>query len=252
MAHIVFENVHLQFDVRRRRRISFKDFIVRGMFRRSANPRIKVNALSGVSFEIREGDRVGIIGHNGAGKSTLLKTIAGVYPPTHGRRDVEGRISSLFDVTLGFESEASGWETIAYRGYLQGETPKSIATKVKSIAEFSELGEYLDMTVGYYSTGMTVRLGFAIATATEPEILIVDEILGAGDLAFQQKARQRMDAMITNAKVVVLASHDLSTVSRLCNRVIWMDHGHVRQMGPPEKVIEAYTASTQQPQLLAA
>src|SRR5436190_20438067 len=137
MAHILLDNVGVAFDVRRHGRLTLKEFVIRGMFRRKVNPRITVQALDGVSFEINEGDRLGIIGHNGAGKSTLLKTIAGVYPPSRGRCEVHGRISSLFDVTLGFEPDASGWENIAYRGYLQGETPKTISRRMQQIAEFS-------------------------------------------------------------------------------------------------------------------
>src|SRR5262249_1826508 len=151
--------------------ITLKEFLVRQMFRRSVNPVIEVRALQDVSLEINEGQRVGIIGHNGAGKSTLLKLLAGIYPPTKGKRLVEGRISSLFDIALGFETDASGWENIYFRGFLQGETPKSVRAKMQPIADFSELGEFLNMPVRYYSAGMLVRLAFSIATAIEPEIL---------------------------------------------------------------------------------
>src|SRR5262249_49566117 len=151
-----------------------------------------------------EGERVGVLGHNGAGKSTLLKLLAGVYPPTRGRRVVEGQISSLFDIALGFEIEATGWDNIRYRGYLQGETPDSIGEKMQPIADFSELGEFLNVPVRYYSAGMMVRLAFSIATAIDPEVLLVDEVLGAGDLAFQAKARQRMKEMIERARLLVL------------------------------------------------
>ena len=149
------------------------------MYRQTVNPLRVVPALHDVSFVLRPGDRLGIIGRNGAGKSTLLKLLAGIYPPTSGRRHVEGRISSLFEIALGFEMEASGWENIMYRGYLQGETPRHIRAKIQPIAEFSELGEFLNMPVRYYSAGMMVRLAFSIATAIEPEILIVDEVLSA-------------------------------------------------------------------------
>jgi ABC-type polysaccharide/polyol phosphate transport system ATPase subunit len=245
MAHIRLNDVSVCFDVRRHGRMSLKEFVVRGMFRKRDNPRITVRALDNVTFEINEGDRLGIIGHNGAGKSTLLKTIGGVYPPSHGTCDVSGKISALFDVALGFEPDASGWENIAYRGYLQGETPRTIASRIQSIADFSELGQYLDMPVRYYSTGMTVRLGFAIATSVEPEILVVDEILSAGDRAFQEKARVRMEEMINQARCVVLASHDLTALQGLCNRVVWMDHGCVRMFGRTDEVIAAYSNTAQ-------
>lgn len=243
MARILFDNASVSFTVRRHGRIPLKDFLVHGLFRRRVNPRLTVEALNRVSFDVADGDRLGVIGHNGAGKSTLLKTIAGVYCPTAGRVVVEGRIASLFDIMLGFEPDASGWENIYFRSYLQGETPRTIAPRVKAIAEFSELGEYLDMSVRYLSTGMAVRLGFAIATSIDPQILIVDEILGAGDMAFQEKARRRINAMISKAHLAVIASHDLQAIKSLCNRVIWMDHGHAKMFGPTDEVVAAYTAN---------
>ena len=176
---------------------------------------MEVRALEGINLRVGEGERLGIVGNNGAGKSTLLKLLAGIYPPTTGRREVHGRISSLFEISTGFESDATGWENIAYRGYLQGETPRSIREKVKPIAEFSELGEFLDMPVRYYSTGMMIRLAFSIATAVEPEILIIDEVLAAGDAAFQVKARDRMRNLIARARAVIVVSHDMKAIARL-------------------------------------
>src|SRR5262249_22579859 len=154
--------------------------------------------------------------------SSLLKLLAGIYPPTQGRRVVEGSISSLFDIALGFEPEASGWENIAYRGYLQGETPRSIRGKMQAIADFTELGDFLQMPVRHYSAGMLVRLAFAIATAIDPEVLLVDEVLSVGDMAFQQKARQRMREMMAKAKLIVMVSHDLESLSKLCDRGVWL------------------------------
>ncbi|HJT76673.1 MAG TPA: ABC transporter ATP-binding protein [Gemmataceae bacterium] len=252
MTRIELDRVNLTFKVRRHGGITLKEFIVRQLFRRSFNPLVEVHALQDVTFHAREGDRVGILGHNGAGKSTLLKLLAGVYLPTRGRRVVVGRISSLFDIALGFEMEATGWENIAYRGYLQGETPKSIRKKEKAIAEFSELGDFLDMPVRFYSAGMLVRLAFSIATAIEPEILLVDEVLSAGDLAFQGKARARMQEMMAKARLIIMVSHDLGSMAKICERVLWLDHGRVRQEGAPAEVIAAYTASVQgQPRQVA-
>jgi ABC-type polysaccharide/polyol phosphate transport system ATPase subunit len=153
---------------------------------------------------------------------------------------VSGQISSLFDIALGFELDATGWENIAYRSFLQGETPGTLQPKIQPIAEFSELGDFLNMPVRYYSAGMMVRLAFSIATAIEPEILIVDEVLSAGDLAFQAKARQRMRDLITSARAVVVVSHDLPSLAALCNRVVWLDHGEMRMAGPTREVIDAY------------
>ena len=241
MTSIELENVSLVFRVRQNRRIPLKDFIVRQMFRRSVNPYMEVRALQNINLTIREGDRLGIVGHNGAGKSTLLKLLAGIYPPTAGTRTVSGQISSLFDLQLGFEPEASGWENIAYRGYLQGETPKTLRAKLDEIAEFSELGEFLSSPVRHYSSGMLVRLAFAVATAIDPEILLVDEVLSAGDLGFQKKCRRRMKEMIDKAHLIVMVSHDLESLSRFCNRAIWLDHGAIRMAAPTDEVVAAYT-----------
>ena len=172
-----------------------------------------------------------------------MKLLAGVYQPTHGTMAVEGKISSLFDLALGFETDATGWENIAYRSYLQGETPRTVRAKRDAIAEFSELGDFLNMPVRYYSAGMLVRLAFSIATAIDPEVLLVDEVLSVGDLAFQQKARQRMRDMVDRAHLMVMVSHDLDSLPKICNRGVWMDHGRMIQEGPIDEVIAAYTAS---------
>jgi ABC-type polysaccharide/polyol phosphate transport system ATPase subunit len=241
MARIELDRVSLTFRVRQHGRISLKEFLVRQMFRRSMNPVIKVRALRDVSLTVEEGQRVGIIGPNGAGKSTLLKLLAGVYPPMRGRRIVDGRISSLFDISLGFEQDATGWENIFYRGYLQGETPRSVRAKIEPIAEFSELGDFLNMPVRYYSAGMMVRLAFSIATAVEPEILLVDEVLSVGDMAFQDKARRRMQEMMGRARLIVMVSHDMDSLATLCEQGVWMDQGRVRMTGPIRQVVAAYT-----------
>jgi lipopolysaccharide transport system ATP-binding protein len=245
MVEIDLDGVSLDFKVRQFRHLTLKEFLVRGLFKRAANPYIHVHALKDISLRVGEGERLGIIGHNGAGKSTLLKLLAGIYPPSHGSRTVRGRISSLFDITLGFEPDASGWENIDYRGYLQGETPKSIRAKKEQIAAFTELGEFLDMPVRYYSAGMMIRLAFAIATASEPEILIVDEVLSVGDLGFQQKASQRIRAMMAQARLMVIVSHDLQSLQNLCTRIVWLDHGRIRQVGPPAETVAAYQSHAQ-------
>lgn len=247
MAHIRLENLSLTFRVRQHRRTGLKEFLFSRIFRPGSNPLLKVRALQNVSLTIDEGERVGIIGHNGAGKSTLLKVLAGVYPPTRGCCEVMGQISSLFDLFVGFEPEASGWENIAYRGYLQGETPQSIRRKLDSIAAFSELGDFLNTPVRYYSSGMAVRLALSIATAVDPEVLLVDEVLSAGDLNFQKKARQRMREMIDKARLIVMVSHDLEALPKFCERVLWMEHGQIRMDGRAEQVIGRYISETGRP-----
>ncbi len=244
MALIDLDRVSLTFHVRRQQgRLTLKEYLVRGMFLRRTTRTMEVPALRDVTLNVRDGERLGIVGHNGAGKSTLLKLLAGIYLPTRGRRVVRGRVSSLFDIALGFEMEATGWENISYRGYLQGETPKTIRDKVQAIAEFSELGDFLNMPVRYYSAGMMVRLAFAIATAVEPEVLLIDEVLSVGDLAFQDKARARMREMMAKAKLMVVVSHDLESLSNLCDRGVWLDRGRVRGEGSIDEVIRSYAES---------
>lgn len=252
MVEIDLDRVSLEFKVRQFKRLTLKEFLIRGMFKRSANPILHVQALREVSLHVGEGERLGILGHNGAGKSTLLKLLAGVYQPSGGTRRVIGRISSLFDIALGFEPDSNGWDNMYNRGYLQGESPKSIRSKVDQIAEFSELGQFLEMPVRYYSAGMMVRLAFSIATAIEPEILIVDEVLSVGDLAFQQKAAQRIKAMMSQARLIVMVSHDLDSLARLSNRCVWLDHGQVRMDGEPGAVIRAYQNHSLKPVAAAA
>jgi lipopolysaccharide transport system ATP-binding protein len=242
MPLIKLDHVSMIFRVREQYQITLKEYLLRGMFRRAANPVMKVRALQDVSLHFRDGDRVGIIGGNGAGKSTLLRLLAGIYHPTRGRRIVRGRISSLFELSLGFEMEASGRQNIIYRGYLQGETPRSIRAKMQEIADFCELGRYLDIPVRFYSAGMLVRLAFSIATTIRPEILLVDEVLSAGDMAFQAKARQRMCEMMSQAKIMVVVSHDLNQLAALCDIGVWLHQGRVRMIDSMETVIDAYKA----------
>jgi ABC-type polysaccharide/polyol phosphate transport system ATPase subunit len=230
----------MTFRVREQFQITLKEYLLRGMYRTRRNPLLKVRALQDVTLQFRDGDRVGILGGNGAGKSTLLRVLAGVYTPTHGRRTVAGRVSSLFELSLGFEMEATGRQNIIYRGYLQGETPRTIRRKMEEVAEFSELGRFLDIPMRFYSSGMLVRLAFSIATAIDPDILLVDEVLGAGDLAFQAKARLRMQDMISRARIIVVVSHDLQSLIDLCDTGVWLDHGRVRRLGPVENVVAAY------------
>ena len=195
MVGISVEDVHLTFYPRNRGSNSLKDFLLSVIRSKQAQARTHVvHALRGVSFEVHKGERVGIIGHNGAGKSTLLRVLAGVYRPTSGTCRVHGRISSLFELAMGFEQEATGWENIRYRGYLMRESPRSMQAKTKEITEFSELGPALDMPIRYYSKGMLVRLAFSIATAVDPELSCsLTRSWGRVIPAFTDKARGRIE-----------------------------------------------------------
>lgn len=202
-----------------------------------------VEALKRVTLSVREGERVGIIGRNGAGKTTLLKAISGTYPLQSGEINTRGKIRALFDLSLGFEFEATGRENITYRGLLLGETPKSIREKENEIIEFAELGDFIDFPIKTYSAGMLVRLAFAISTNTSGEILLLDEILGAGDAAFQIKAQKRMQELIDQARIIMLVSHNMDAVREICNRAICLRDGIVAADGPAHEVVQYYLRS---------
>lgn len=247
MALIELEDVDLVYPVRENHGITFKEFILKGLFRQKYEERWKsIHALRGISCRITDGERVGIIGNNGAGKSTLLRTIGGIYPATKGTRHVEGAICSLFDIGVGFELAATGWENIRYRSYLQGETPKSVSEKMQGIADFTELGKFLDLPVNCYSAGMMTRLAFAIATSSHPEILLIDEVFGAGDLSFQKKAEARMKDFMNKARIVVMVGHNLGFLAQFCSRILWLDHGRLMLEGPAEEVVAAYQSHVAQ------
>lgn len=240
MARIDFDNVNVSYPVVYDRGLTLKEFVTQSLFRGRKRRISAIHALKDVTLFLRDGQRVGVIGRNGAGKSTMLRTIAGVYPVDSGQLTVEGRMSTLFEITLGFEREATGWENIEYRSYLQGESPKTLRSKMRDIAEFTDLGEFLDLPLKCYSSGMIMRLAFAVATSTQPEILLVDEFFGTGDQAFRAKAQERMSRMMDEAKIIVMVGHDLTSIAEFCETVVWLEHGAVRMVGPQEEVIAAY------------
>jgi ABC-type polysaccharide/polyol phosphate transport system ATPase subunit len=199
-----------------------------------------IEAVKSVSLEIRAGERVGLIGHNGAGKSTLLKVMAGIYPPTSGTAKTVGHVCPLFEFATGFEYNRSGWENIRIRAMLLGMSSDEIEDKLAEIAEFSGLGNFLDYPVRTYSTGMFVRLAFAVSTSVNPEILLLDEVMGAGDLAFTDKANQRMRQFMDQGKILVFSSHSLDLLADYCSRTIWLDHGVVIADGETADVVAQY------------
>lgn len=199
-----------------------------------------VRALKNITLKISKGERVGIIGRNGSGKSTLLRTIAGIYPPAKGTVNVRGHIQSLFDIGLGFESESTGRENIMYRGLVMGVQPDEIARRTQEIVDFADIGVFIDLPMRTYSAGMHVRLAFAISTYLEGEVLLIDEVFGAGDANFAHKAIARIRSLVDQAGIVVFVSHDIYTVAEMCSRVIWMDNGEIRLDGDADTVTKAY------------
>lgn len=202
-----------------------------------------VQALKDFNLYAQEGDRIGVIGHNGAGKSTLLKTIAGIYPIESGKIEVQGKIRALFDISLGFDMESTGRENILYRGLLLGATPDEIREKMEEIIAFADIGEFINYPVKSYSTGMAVRLAFAVSTCIAGDILLLDEVVGAGDASFMKKARDRIYSLMDQSRVMVFVSHDLSTVQQVCNRVILLEHGVITGDGKPDEIVKQYLES---------
>lgn len=242
MSKIVLENLCLDFNLHRKPAI--KNLIIPGSNR--FNPVEKngiIHALKNINLELNDGDRLAVVGHNGAGKSTMLKTLAGIYPITSGKRLVEGRVSSLFEMSTGFEMEATGWENIQLRGLMLGETPSSMKEKMKEIAEFSELGDFLNTPVKYYSSGMFIRLAFSVSTSIEPEILLLDEVIAAGDAGFLAKAKARMKEMMKTAHILVFVTHSMPSAIELCNKCIWLERGEIAMTGDTKEVTDKYIQS---------
>ena len=231
MAHISADRICVEFPIWNPSRRSLKSAVMHattgGRLARETTNRVVVKAISDLSFDFSRGDRIGLVGHNGSGKTTLLRVLTGIYEPVRGRLEVKGRVSSMLDLALGMDHEATGYENIVLRGVLMGFSPSVIESRVDEIAEFSELGEYLSMPIRTYSSGMLLRLAFAVATATAPEILLLDEWLSVGDAAFKEKAERRLVEMIESSAIVVLASHDVNLIRRFCSRMLKLEHGRV-------------------------
>lgn len=244
MTIISLKNVDLHFPIYGADTRSLKKKIIHvttgGMIEYHQNQVLTVHALKNINLDIKEGDRVGLIGPNGAGKSTLLRVLAGIYEPTQGLVQVNGKISALLEVLLGLDPESSGFENMIIRGILHGMTFKEITQKKAQIAQFTELDDYLDMPIRTYSTGMQLRLAFAIATAINPEILILDEVVGAGDAHFMEKAKQRINQLIESSKAVILASHDNQAIESICNKVIVMKAGEIVFFGDTLEGLAVY------------
>ncbi len=211
-----------------------------------------MEALKNISFTLNTGDRLGFVGSNGAGKTTLLRTMAGIYEPMAGLISIQGAITALLDSGQGMNMDLTGNENIRLRGMYNGYNDSQIKKLQSDVADFAELDQFLDLPVRTYSSGMIVRLGFALATAIKPQILLMDEWILAGDASFLDKARNRLETMVRGADILVLSSHNADIIMRWCNRVIWMDNGQIKADGSPEYVLASYLPPDQFAQAMAS
>ncbi len=241
---IEFENFTLDLPIYNSSSRSLKSHIAKlatgGLISKSQSSFINVTALDEISFSLASGDRLAILGHNGAGKSTLLRAMAGVYEPTRGQIKVSGKVGSLIDVGLGINVESTGRENVFVRLALMGYSRKYAASVMDEILEFSDLGDFFELPVRTYSTGMQMRLAFSISTIITPQILLMDEWLSVGDEGFREKAENRMNAIVSNTEILALATHSRALAEKLCTKAIWLEKGKLRLTGSVDEVCQQY------------
>ncbi len=238
MIHV--KNVSMKFNLGIDKGYSIKLLFISLFNKKYRRKKEYFSALNNISFDIKPGEVIGLIGSNGAGKSTLLKVVSGVMKPTTGKVIVNGAISPMIELGAGFDQELTARENIYLNGAVLGYSKKFINEKFNEIVEFSELKDFLDVPVKNFSSGMTAKLAFSIATVVNPEILIVDEILSVGDIKFQEKSKNKMMEMINGGTTVLYVSHSLESIMELCNRVIWLDHGEIVKIGDAKKICKEY------------
>lgn len=247
MAYLRLDSVSVSFPIYSASTRSLKNRLVHmttgGRIGRDAGNRVCIQALQAVTLRVEHGDRVGLIGHNGAGKTTLLRVLAGIYEPIVGTIYREGRVAPLFDIALGIDPELNGYDNIFLRGLLLGASREEIGARMEEIADFTELGDYLAMPVRTYSTGMKLRLAFAVCTAIQPEIILMDEWIGVGDSGFVEKAQRRLAAIVDRARILVLASHASSLLQRNCTTGVLLHAGRIEAVGPIAEVLREYEAA---------
>lgn len=239
---IRLENVTVRYRVPRERIDKFKEYIIRWIQRKISHDSFL--ALNDVSFSVQKGEVLGLVGHNGAGKSTLLKLVARVLKPITGRVWVRGRVAPLLELGAGFHPELTGRENIFLNGAILGFTRTEMENKYQSIVDFSELGDFIDAPMRTYSSGMWARLGFAVSTDVQPDVLIIDEVLSVGDEAFQRKSSERIRSFQEKGSTILLVSHNLTAIETMCHRAIWLDHGKVRAEGPALEIVAAYRTAS--------
>ncbi len=239
LTSITFKNLNLFYSSQAFRETSIKSYIFNLLKLKTTKELHDIHALKDINFTAQKGDKIALFGHNGAGKSTFLKTIAGIYP-VKGERKVIGKISSLFELNLGFEPEVSGRKNIMFRSLLFGLSPKKVKGMEDEIVDFAELGEYIDYPLKTYSAGMQIRLAFAISTIQAGNILLLDEIIAAGDQSFVAKAKARMKNLINKSDILVFATHDIATALEVCNRALVFDHGKIIFDGSVEEAAQMH------------
>jgi ABC-2 type transport system ATP-binding protein/lipopolysaccharide transport system ATP-binding protein len=244
MASIDLKNVVVSFPIYDQSSRSLKKRLIKattgGHIRSDSGKLSVVQALDGVSLSLRHGDRVGLVGHNGAGKTTLLRVLAGIYEPTRGTAKIEGHAAPLFDVALGMDPESTGYENILMRGLFLGLSRREIEARVDEIADFTELGDFLNLPIRTYSAGMRMRLAFGVSTSIDPDILLLDEGIGAGDAAFLEKAQKRLSEFTRKAAIIVLASHSEALIRNMCDKAVLMEHGRVIREGATDEILATY------------
>ena len=244
MAKIELHSVSIEFPIYNVSARSFKKNFIRlatgGSIIEDANNHMMISALNNISLSIEHGDQVGLLGHNGAGKSTFLKLLATIYEPTRGVIKIDGKISPMLNLMQGIETELSGYENIMFRGTLLGLTRQEIEKKITEIAELTGLGDYLAMPVRTYSSGMMVRLAFAISTSITPDILLIDEVFGEGDANFIEKAREKMRSLVNHSSIVVMATHSDKIMHEFCNKGLVLENGGIKYYGPLETALAIY------------
>ena len=242
MADIVLRNLSVDIPVFDVGRASLRKALLgRAIGGRFAESRshVVVNALKNLDLDMHDGDRVGLVGDNGSGKSTLLRVISHVYPPSGGTATIIGKVSPMFDTTLGMSMDATGMENIQIAGTIWGMTRSQIRNSIDDIVDFTELGDYLTFPVRTYSNGMMLRLAFAIATVRDPEILAIDEVIGVGDANFFEKAFARLLRLVERSRILVVAGHQDAMLRRICNKAVWLSHGSLKAYGPIDEVLAA-------------
>ncbi|MEE1610179.1 ABC transporter ATP-binding protein [Microvirga sp. CF3016] len=248
MALIKLDNVTLEFPVQAsksdRRRSSSDEKPIGGQLSSGQAGHMVVRALDQLSLTLGPGDRLALLGHNGAGKSSLLRVMARLYAPTHGRVTIQGRVAPLLNLGFGLDMDSTGYDNIFLRGLFLGMSKAELKKKADVIAEFSELGDFLDLPMRTYSSGMRARLAFAISTHVETDILLLDEVVATGDARFFKKANEKLESFARESKLLVLASHSNRVLREICNKGLLLEHGRIKAFGPIDDVIEAYTAST--------